>query len=631
MCGIFGCLTADGISNPRPAALDRIQHRGPDSAGQWNGGGVFLGMRRLSIIDIAGSEQPIWNEDDTCCIVYNGELYNFLDLRPELQAHGHVFRTRGDTEVILHAYEQWGPGCVHRFNGMFAFAIWDGRRQVLFLARDRIGEKPLYYYHDARRFIFASEIKSILDDRSVPRELNPRGLANFLAFGHAVAPETIYQHIYKLRPGHHLLTEPGSVRFRTTEYWDVGWESPRPAGAVLTEDDYAEQIAALLDDSVHRRMIADVPVGAFLSGGIDSSAIVAIMKRHASGTVKTFSLGFEGGGPSDELPDARRVARHVGTEHHELRVDPADLLGVLRTLVYHYDEPFGDAAGFAVYMLSRLAREHVKVVLTGDGGDELFGGYVRYALDQVAPLYGALPEPVTRGLVPALMARVPRLRRLTYIAHRLPIADPARRYAAWLSYFTPELRAELMSSPLAARVVDHDPALPYVHYYHRLDGATAADHLNRLMYVDLKTLLADGYLEKTDKATMACGLEARLPLLDHRLIELAFQIPGRFKVRGRSTKRILKRALARFLPAAVLQKPKRGFGVPTEPWFRGGLKSFAFEVLLDDRARRRGYFNPATIERLWREHTAGHRWDGHLWLLLNFELWHRLYLDGETV
>jgi asparagine synthase (glutamine-hydrolysing) len=633
MCGIFGYLADEIPSETCQTSLAQLRHRGPDDQGEWHNHCVFLGMRRLSIIDLAGGHQPIWNEDRTCGIVYNGELYNYLDLRPQLASRGHVFRTQSDTEVVLHAYEEWGPDCLGRFNGMFAFVIWDGRSRSLFAARDRVGEKPLYYYHDGRRLILASEIKSILADPSVPRRLHRRGLANYLAYGHAVAPETIYQGIFKLLPGHYLVTRPGLTDFRTVEYWDVGHEPPLPqAYPHLTEKEYAERVLSLLDDSVRRRMIADVPVGAFLSGGVDSSGIVALMRRHTNGRVKTFSLGFTAGGKYDELPDARRVADHLDTEHYELRIESVDLVQTLRKLVYHYDEPFGDPAGFPVYLLSRFAREHVKVILTGDGGDELFGGYVRYAVDQLAPIYGRLPGIVSRTLVPSLIGRLPRFRRLKRVALTLPIADPARRYAAWLAQFTPELQAELLSEDLRQAVADYDPAWPYPRYYHGLNGVTAADHLNRLMYIDFKTLLVDAYMEKTDKATMACSLEGRLPMLDHRLVELAFQIPGHFKIRGRSTKRILKKALSNVLPADVLKKPKRGFAVPTDPWFRGDLRSFTFDVLLDARTRRRGYFNMDVVERLWQEHTSGrHVWDGHLWLLLNFELWHRIYLDGEAV
>jgi asparagine synthase (glutamine-hydrolysing) len=634
MCGIFGVFqfqaNATSPVNVLRRMADKLHHRGPDEKGFYDGDVVGLGVCRLSIIDLATGQQPIWNEDYTCCIVYNGELYNFLDLRPELEVKGHVFRTRSDTEVVLHAYEEWGPGCLRRFNGMFAFAIWDERNKTLFLARDRIGEKPLYYYRDNERLIFASEIKAILADPTVPRRLNPRGLANFLSFGHAVAPETIYQNIYKLLPGHYLLAKDGHIQI--VQYWDVGDEPQVPDGAVLTEDEYAERILSLLDDSVRRRMIADVPVGAFLSGGVDSSTVVALMKRYATGPVKTFSLGFSIGGAYNELSDARRVADYLGTEHYELQVEHVDLVQTLRTLVYHYDEPFGDAAGFPIYLLSRFAREHVKVVLAGDGGDELFGGYRRYVADQLAPLYQRLPGFLTSTLIPAFVKRLPRLRRIKRAVQTLPIIDPARRYAAWLVLFTPEMQAELLQPDVYDAVFNYDPAWPYPRYYAGLNSTTAADHLNRLMYIDLKTWLADVYMEKIDKATMACSLEARLPLLDHRLVELAFQIPSHHKIRGLSTKRIFKRAVSRLIPAEVLRKPKHGFSVPTDPWFRGELKSFMREVLLDERTRRRGYFNMSVVERLLREHIEGrHVWDTHLWLLLNFELWHRIYLDGEPV
>jgi asparagine synthase (glutamine-hydrolysing) len=630
MCGIYGKLSSRQIdASIADTATDRLVHRGPDERGVWMGDKIFLGIRRLSIIDLTGGHQPIWNEDHTCCLVFNGELYNFLDLRPQLEERGHLFRTRGDTEVILHAYEEWGVDCLRHFNGMFAIAIWDAPRQRLFLARDRIGEKPLYYYKSGSQFAFASEIKALLADPDIPRELNPRGLANFLSFGHAIAPDTIYRDIYKLLPGHYLIARESGVE--TTEYWDVGDDPQITPRTILSEEQYAEKILTLCDDSVRRRMIADVPVGAFLSGGVDSTAIVALMKRHTTAPVKTFSLGFDIGSGYNELSDAQGVARHFGTEHHELHVQDVDLVQTLRTLVFHYDEPFGDAASFPLYLLSRFASAHVKVVLSGDGGDELFGGYRRYVADQLSSLYQKLPSVLKGSLVPSLAERLPRFRRVKRTLRTLSIADPARRYASWLVVFRPEMRAELLQTSIKEAVGSYDPVWPYEHYYHGLNGSSATDHLNRLMYVDLKTWLADAYMEKADKATMACGLEARLPLLDHRLVELAFQIPGRCKIRAGSTKRIFKRAVRNLLPPAVLRKPKHGFAVPIHPWFRGTLKDFTFDVLLDERTRRRGYFDTAVVERLWREHVNGrHVRSSQLWLLLNFELWHRIYLDGEA-
>jgi asparagine synthase (glutamine-hydrolysing) len=633
MCGIYGQLTLtpdNSLGLYGDGATDCLRHRGPDDQGTWLGQGIFLGMRRLSIIDLTGGQQPIWNADHTCCIIYNGELYNFLDLRPELETRGHSFRTRSDTEVILHAYEQWGPACLHRFNGMFAFAIWDDSNKTLFLARDRIGEKPLYYYWNDKRLIFSSEIKAIVADPTVPRQLHLRGLANFLAFGHAVAPETMYQNIFKLLPGHYLIAKDGKIQI--TQYWDVGQQPPLEDESVLPQQEYGELILSLLEDSVRRRMVADVPVGAFLSGGVDSSAVVALMKRYANTSLKTFSLGFSIGGPYNELADARRVAKHLGTEHYELQVEHVDLVQTLRRLVYHYDEPFGDAAGFPVYLLSRFAREHVKVVLAGDGGDELFGGYRRYVADQAASLYQYLPAVLTNRWVPAFVERLPRLRRLKRAVNTLPIANPARRYAAWLAVFTQEMQAELIRPEIYSAIAEHDPAWAYPQYYFGLKSSTAADHVNRLMYVDLKTWLPDVYMEKLDKATMACSLEARLPLLDYRLVELAFQIPSRYKISGWYTKRIFKQAIGKLIPTEVLRRPKHGFAVPTDPWFRGALKEFTFEVLLGERTRQRGYFNMKYVEHMWRNHAEGRQvFDTHLWLLLNFELWHRIYLDGEAV
>jgi len=633
MCGIYGALNlklGNLSEHYAQEATDMLRHRGPDDGTVWHGGQIVLGMRRLSIIDLPGGMQPIWNEDHTCCIVYNGELYNFRELRDELRGRGHIFGTDGDTEVFIHAYEEWGLDCLTRFNGMFAFAIWDDRTKQLLLARDRIGEKPLYYYRDRERLVFASEIKSILTDHTICRRLNPRGLSNFLAFGHAVAPETIYRDIVKLLPGHYLSASNGRVNIQ--QYWNVGDEPRLTADYGSGGGKDVRGIIDLLEDSVRRRMVADVPVGAFLSGGVDSSAIVALMKRHATGPVKTFSLGFNVGGAYNELSEARMVAEALGTDHYELEVNHRDLVHALYTLVYHYDEPFGDAAGFPIYLLSRFAREHVKVVLAGDGADELFGGYRRYAYDQFAMAYSRLPRILTEQLIPRTVDCFPRLRRIKRTLSTLPLQDPAKRYAAWLVLFTPEMLAELLQPSMLNEVSGYDPQEVYSRHYQELSLSTAADHANRLMYTDLKTLLPDAYLEKVDKAAMACSLETRLPFLDHRLVELAFQIPGQYKIRGLSTKVGLKQAVRGLVPDFVLHRPKHGFAVPTRPWFQGALREFVFEILLDDRTRRRGYYESRFIERLWSEHIQGRRvWDAHLWLLMNFELWHRTFMDDVGI
>ncbi len=630
MCGIFG------IQSAKPAHFERaeqqlgvIRHRGPDEQGTWVQDGVFLGSCRLRIIDLLGGRQPMVNESAGTVIVFNGELYNYRDLKPALQAKGHTFRTESDTEVVLRGYEAWGMECLKRFNGMFAFALWDSRERLLFIARDRIGEKPLYYYREADRFVFASEIKSIVADPTIPREINPRGLTNYLAFGHALAPDTIYKNIVKLLPGHYLTLKGG--RLETVQYWDVGDEPQIAEDRRPREEEYVERLLYLLDDSVRRRMVADVPVGAFLSGGIDSSAIVGLMKRHATGQVKTFSLGFTAGGAYDELSDARRVAKHFDTEHHELAVGHVDVAEALQRLVYHFDEPFSDPANIPVYLLSEFARKHVTVVLTGEGGDELFGGYRRYVAEQAAPLYQILPRAVGASLLPGIARLIPRFRRMKRILSTLPIREAPTRYAAWQEVFSSDMRRELMDPLISGRVGSYEPNWQYDHYYrHSQNGRSPVDHLNRLMYVDVKTWLPDTYLEKLDKATMACSIEGRLPFLDYRLVELANQIPSSYKIRGLATKRILKRALQGLLPPEVLRKPKHGFAVPTDPWFRGELTAYIFETLLDDRARRRGYFNFPYIERLYRLHRdGGEVYDAQLWLLLNFELWNRIYIDAD--
>lgn len=632
MCGIYGELSLSRSARPHPAgeaATDSLAHRGPDERGTWLGEGVFLGARRLRVVDPSGGRQPMWSADGTACIVYNGELYNAAELRRELDASGRSFRTRSDTEVVLGAYLRWGPECVKRFNGMFALALWDARSRSLLLARDRVGEKPLYVYRDAARLVFASEVKAILANPGVPRRLNPRGLANFLAFGHAVAPETMFEGIEKLMPGHILLARDGEIR--SERYWDVG-AAPAEPETPPSEEEWSQRVLDMLDDAVRRRLVADVPVGAFLSGGVDSAAVTALMTRHASGPVKTFSLGFENGGAFSELADARRVAEQLGTEHHEIEVGTGEIDAALRTLVYHYDEPFGDPAGLAIYLLSRLARTHVTVALTGDGGDELFGGYRRYATDQLAPFFQRLPDVVGRRL-PSLVDRMPRLRRVKRAVATLPVMDPAVRYPGWLRVFTPEMQEELLSPRLSGALGDYDPAAVYPRLYASAGGRGAlSDHLNRLMYADLKTWLPDDYMEKTDKATMACSLEARMPLLDHRLVELAFAIPARHKIRGATTKRVLKRALRGVVPAETLHKRKRGFAVPIDGWLRGDLRTFARDVLMDERTRARGYFDSSVVSRLLAEHASGrHARHDPLWLLLNFELWHRVYLDGEAV
>ena len=624
MCGIYGRLDRQGEIARTPhdlLAVRRLTHRGPDDEGTWYGSRVFLGMRRLSVIDLAAGHQPMSNEDGSIQVVYNGEIYNFKDVRRELEAHGHVFTTHSDTEVIVHGYEQWGEGVLERLNGMFAIALWDVRTSTLLLARDRVGVKPLYYYADPARLIFASEIKAILAHPDSPRDVDSRGLLNYFAYGHAVGPDTIYRGVRKLLPGHCLRVTGNSLEIR--RWWNAVPGEP----TTHSEEACAAEVRRLLEDSVRMRLLSDVPLGAFLSGGLDSSAVVAIMARQMDRPVQTFAIGFDFGAEFNELPDARRVAAHCGTDHHELVVHARELVETLQTLVYHFDEPFGDAACFPTYLVSRLARGHVTVALTGEGGDELFGGYRRYW----AARWLRLLRTVTGGLAGPLLApmvgALPRFRRIKKLIEAVRVPDDIGRYAGLLRVFSDDGLRHLLDARLEQATAAYDALDAYRQHF---DDAKAADELNQYMYVDLKTWLADGYLEKVDKASMAVSLEARVPLLDYRMVEYALTIPSSYKIRGGVTKRVLRAAVRDLLPAHTMQKAKHGFAVPTDPWFRGELRDFAYDVLLDGRTRQRGYIRHAEVERLWREHQEGREVrDAHLWLLMNFELWARQYLDQQ--
>jgi asparagine synthase (glutamine-hydrolysing) len=590
-------------------ALALLAHRGAGPGGTWIGENVLLAMRPAA---------PVVSEGG--CAALDGAIFNAPRLRTQLGVDG------GDAELVLRAFQRWGTGFLERLNGAFAIALWDATTRTLLLARDRFGERPLYYRAAAERLVFASEIKAILADEAIPRRVDPRALVNFLTFAHSGAAVTMFEGIHKLPPGHLLRANGGA--WRIDRWWDM--EPGRLGASTAPEPELAHQVAELLDDAVRLRVPAAGPAAAFLSGGMDSAMVVARMQRHTTAPVHTFTLAYEEGGDFDESAHARATAAALGTEHHELRVGHRDLLAHLRELVYQYDEPLGIAAGFNFFMLARLVAEHADVVLTGDGGDELFGGYRRHVAEQAAPLYQRLPGAVTRRAIPAAMGRLPRLGRTRQILDVLLIADPARRTAAWLTVLTADLRAQLLSPASRAAVEGHDPVAAYASIYRLFDGA--GERLNRQLYAELKAWLPDTLLEKTDKPMMARGVEARMPLFDHRLVELALQIPDRHKIRGRQTKRILRQASAGLVPEATLHRRKHGFTIPTDPWLRGPVAPYARDVLFDERTRTRGYFEPRVVERLFEEHLSGRRiWDRALWMLVNFELWHRVYLDGEGI
>ncbi len=620
MCGISGVYNYNG--KPVDEVLLKkmtavLAHRGPDDNGIFVKNHIGLGHRRLSIIDVsAAGHQPMANKDGSLQIVFNGEIYNFQEIRKMLQAHGHTFKSKTDTEVILHAYEHWGFDCATKFNGMFAFAIFDAKQDLLFLARDRMGEKPLYYFADNNRFMFASEIKAILQDAVVPRKISSQGMLNYFTFGHSIAPGTMYEGIKKLPPAHYMIVKNGEIGLQ--QYWDSFIASnPVDRG----EQYYKQATRDLLESSVNDRLIADVPLGVFLSGGLDSAAVVAMMQKQVSAPIKTFSVGFDmEDGEFNELSRARIIANHFKTDHHELVLKENDLVDAVEKLVYHFDEPFGDAAAFPIYFLSKFAKEKVSVVLTGDGGDELFGGYRRYVVEKNLGRLGMLSmvakNPVTRSAVNAL----PHLRRTKKLVNSLAVKDQLQRYASWISFFSPDMQQQLF-----AQLPEGD-ALAAYKYHLAKTGST--DWFGAIMYLDQKILLPDGYLEKVDKPSMAFGLETRAPFLDYRLVEFANAMPADYKIRGKQTKYLFRKAMEGILPPEIVHHKKQGFAVPTNQWFRGALKNYLAEVLFDQKTKERGYFNYAAIETWYKMYQDKKQpLDSQFWLLLNFELWHRKFID----
>ncbi|OGP66150.1 MAG: asparagine synthase (glutamine-hydrolyzing) [Deltaproteobacteria bacterium RBG_13_53_10] len=635
MCGICGWINRSFTQNVERSTLERMNatlaHRGPDDTGSVIFENAALAMSRLSVIDLTTGHQPISNEDETCWIVYNGEIYNFLDLRRELEARGHRFRTRSDAEVTLHAYEEWGLDCVHRLRGMFAFAIYDlGSRApqhpstpALFLARDRVGKKPLYYYQDSEHFIFASEIKAILAHPVVPRRVNRHVIPLYLGYGYVPAPNTMFEHIYELLPGHTLTVQDGQIKIQ--EYWDVTY--PHYHDFHLSEQETVIQLRELLKEAIHLRLISDVPLGAFLSGGIDSTAVVALMTQLTDHPVKTFSIGFQDDPSFNELEYARLVARAYDTDHHEFVVRP-NAVDLLNKLVWHYDQPFADSSAIPTYLVSQLTREHVTVALTGDGGDELFAGYDRFAAARLAETYRRTPQFVQTALA-HLFRALPEstsyngfVRRARRFVENAPL-PLAQRYLGWVGIFQNGFIRELLN--------DENDADPGGHFQGYFDRVQEVDPIGQLLYVNTKTYLPGDLLVKTDRMTMANSLEARCPFLDQELVEFAARIPTDLKLRGLTKKYILKEALKGIVPREIIHRKKHGFGVPVGRWFQNELKDYLREILLSSQALRRGYFKEETLRRLIDEHQSGRREHGHrLWALLTFEMWHRVFIDRNT-
>ena len=607
-----------------------IEHRGPDDSGHYHGRGIGLGMRRLSIIDVAGGHQPISNEDETVWLVLNGEIYNYQSLREELEHKGHRFRTRSDTEVIAHLYEEEGTGLFKRLRGMFGLALWDLKRERLVLARDRMGEKPLYVRREANRILFASELKSILQADDVPRTLNLAGLQQYLALGYVPAPLTMLEGIEKILPGHYLVIEKQGVE--DVEYWNV------PLGATdsLTETEWIGLVREKLLETVNSQLVSDVPLGAFLSGGIDSSLIVAAMARVTGRPVKTYSVGYEGEHSYyNELPYAALVAKAFGTDHHEIIVRP-EVSDLLPKLMWHLDEPVADSACMTTYLVSRLARESVKVILSGVGGDELFGGYRRYLGASILRWYQFLPGPIRRTVLPALLARLPQHRATPagdYVRYasafvKTAAQDPAVRYMSYVTLFSPETQKNLLCAHAFSESNGHGPAAEALQRCFTRAGGT--DDLNRIIYADLKTSLPDDLLALTDRMSMAASIECRAPLVDHELVELASRMPSSLKVRGLTLKYLLKKVIAPWVPREVIERKKRGFGAPVSAWLRNELQPLVNELLSEDQVRRRGLFQWPAIRSILASHQE-RRSDhtDHIFALLALETWCRIYLDGQ--
>jgi len=635
MCGIAGIvdLQARAVEPSLVRRLcDVLVHRGPDDEGYYIKGQVALGQRRLAILDLAGGRQPMSNEDGTIWVTFNGEIYNFRELRARLEGLGHRFATRSDTEAIVHAYEQYGPACVKELRGMFAFALWDQPRQTLLLARDRVGKKPLFYAEIDGQWVFASELQALLQHPGLAREVDWTALDDYLTYGYVPAPKTIFRGVHKLPPAHWLTLRlrpggSGGPEVHTERYWQLAYE-PKLR---LSEEDAADGLLEVLREAVRLRMIADVPLGTLLSGGIDSSIVVALMSQLSDRPVKTFSIGFDDQ-QFNELPHARRVAERCGTEHHELIVRP-NALEVLPTLVRHYGEPYADSSAIPTYYVAKLTREHVKVALNGDGGDECFAGYERYAGGLAADRYGRIPAAVRTAVIEPLSRLIPtsapRRSRLRRVRRFLEVAgQPApQRYLRWIGYFSAEGKAALYSSEFQERLAGYQAESWLFGMWDQLVAA-GLDPLDRMLALDVESYLPNDLLVKMDIATMANSLEARSPFLDHEVMEFCARLPAGYKLRGMRLKHLLKKAGKRLLPPETLARRKMGFGVPVGNWMRGELRSWVEDLLLSPRALKRGYFQPEALRQFVWAHLDGRQDQSfQLWALLWLELWHQEFVD----
>lgn len=623
MCGICGIFDRNGdpVDPELLAKMNSIlRHRGPDGEGRYVDAEVGLGHRRLSIIDVGGGGQPISNEDDSLQVVFNGEIYNFVELRRELEPLGHKFKTRSDTEVILHAYEQWGADCVKRFNGMFAFAIWDGRNRELFLARDHLGIKPLYYTVIGNRLLFASEVKALLQDVKCPRAVDLEALAELFTFRYVPSPKTLFAGILKLPPGHSLLCS--RRKMEVTRFWNWVPQVRRK----WREAELVEEYQTLLEDAVRLQLRSDVPLGLFLSSGVDSGVLLAIMSRHVSGPVQAFTIGFEDGEKTNEIADARETARRFAADHYSLTVTPEDYVRYYDRYMMDLEEPVGHEAAPAFHFVSKITRQRVKVALAGQGADEPWAGYDRYKGVKLSSVYSRLPKFVTNDLA-HLLSRIPgRRERLKRGLMSLGERDVLTRFTKIYSFFSAEMKAQLYQGRLKERF-ESDPYATR-HALARLQSDVAPlDPLTQMLYIDTRANLPDDLLMVGDKTGMANSLEVRVPFLDYRLVEFVESLPPVLKLKGMTGKYLHKRACEKWLPREVVYRKKKGFANPIEKWFRQRMADFVEDCLLGAGSAMRGYFNQDYIRQILRLDREGkEQYRRHIYLLVSLELWHRAFL-----
>lgn len=630
MCGIAGIYHFKNSKEVNHTLLQRMtavmQHRGPDADGIYVHGNIGLGHRRLSIIDLSeAGKQPMFSNDKQLAIVFNGEIYNFLHHRKELEKRGHRFHSKTDTEVIIYLYREYGEQCLQYLRGMFAFALWDECKQQVFLAIDRIGQKPLYYYSDGRRLVFGSELKCLLEDPTIPKEMNYEALYDYLLYLYIPAPKTIYKNIYKLPPAHYMICSPAGIRIQ--EYWDLSFAHVEED---KSESYFCERLIEYFQEAVKMRLISDVSLGAFLSGGIDSSGVVAMMARAVDSPVITTSIGFEEKAFS-ELEYARIVSQQYHTDHFE-RIVKTDALSIIHDIVRHFDEPFADSSAVPTYYVSKHSREKVTVALAGDAGDENFVGYEKYPIDVMEnKIRKYIPDALKKWLIAPIAKGypkwdwLPRYLRAKFFLTNLTY-DHARAFFRTNTFLTQEEQDTLFSQDFKQEIGDYDPGNIIEHFYDKTD---ATDPLSKIQYVDIKNYLPGDILVKVDRMSMANSLEVRAPMLDHVFMEFVATIPSTLKLRHQEKKYIFKKALAPYLPDEILYRKKQGFEVPLDRWFRNELKELVQETVLTPEALQRGFFNPSCVKTMWQQHQSKQRNFGtNLWTLLMFELWYRQFMKG---